>query len=80
VLDMLAGWKCFTDKYDCTLSQLVIAWTTAQPGVTHVLAGGRNVQQVAENARAGDLALATDDLKRIRNDVVALGTPTVEQK
>lgn len=75
VLDLLAGWKDLTDKYACTLSQLVLAWTAAQPGVTHVLAGGRNVQQVTENAKAGELNLEPADLARIRQEVVALGEP-----
>jgi len=32
VLDLLAGWKALTDRYACTLAQLVIAWTAAQAG------------------------------------------------
>ncbi len=75
VLDLLASWKELTDKYACTLSQLVLAWTAAQPGVTHVLAGGRNPAQVTENAKAGELNLETADLARIRKDVIALGEP-----
>jgi methylglyoxal reductase len=75
VLDLLAGWKALTDKYACTLAQLVIAWTAAQAGVTHVLAGGRTVAQVTDNAKAGDLTLEAADLERIRRDVVALGAP-----
>ncbi len=75
VLDLLAGWQDLTAKYGCTLAQLVIAWTAAQPGVTHVLAGGRNLAQVRENARAGGLKLEPGDLARIRRDVVALGEP-----
>ena len=51
----------------------MIAWTAAQPGVTHVLAGGRNIAQVTENAKAGDLKLEPADLARIRKDVLALG-------
>jgi len=75
VLDLLTSWKPLTDKYACTLSQLVIAWSAAQHGVTHVLAGGRNLAQVTENAKAGELTLDTADLARIRKDVVALGEP-----
>lgn len=75
VLDLLASWKNLTDKYRCTLSQLVIAWTAAQPGVTHVLAGGRNLTQVTENAKAGELNLENSDVDRMRNDVLALGEP-----
>jgi methylglyoxal reductase len=78
VLDLLDSWKDLTGKYGCTLSQLVIAWTAAQPGVTHVLAGGRNLAQVADNAKAGGLDLETADLTRIRKDVLALGEPAKE--
>jgi methylglyoxal reductase len=75
VLDLLGRWKELTDKCHCTLAQLVIAWTAAQPGVSHVLAGGRIVLQVTENVRDGELKLAPADIKRIREDVVALGEP-----
>ena len=75
VLALLGRWKELTDKYQCTLAQLVIAWTAAQPGVTHVLAGGRNLAQVTENAKADELKLALADIKRIREDVIALGEP-----
>ncbi|MBN2508561.1 MAG: aldo/keto reductase [Verrucomicrobia bacterium] len=75
VLDLLGRWKTLTDKYHCTLAQLVIAWTAAQTGVTHVLCGTRNPAQLRENLGAADLALEPDDLARIRHDVVALGEP-----
>lgn len=75
VLNLLASWKDLTAKYQCTLSQLVIAWTAAQPGVTHVLAGARNPAQVSENAKAGVLELQPADLARIRQDVTGLGEP-----
>jgi methylglyoxal reductase len=79
VLDLLAGWSDLTEKYKCTLSQLVIAWTAAQKGVTHVLAGGRNVAQITDNAKAGNLVLAPEDIRRIRQDVIALGEPVKVQ-
>lgn len=78
VLDLLASWKDLTDKYRCTLSQLVIAWTAAQQGVTHVLCGTRNLAQLNDNAKAGDLTLEAGDLQRIRKDVLALGEPAKE--
>lgn len=46
-----------------------------QPGVTHVLAGGRNLAQVTENAKAGELNLEPADRVRIRKNVIALGEP-----
>lgn len=75
VLDMLTGWKDLTEKYACTLSQLVIAWTLAQPGVTVALCGARKAAHSRENAAAGDLVPAEADLRRMRADVEQLGTP-----
>ena len=62
----------------CGLHSLLLSaptWTAAQPGVTHVLAGGRNIAQATENAKAGELNLEIADLTRIRKDVIALGEP-----
>ncbi len=75
VLDLLASWADLTQRYECTLAQLVIAWTVAQPGVTHALIGGRTVSQVLENAKGGGLTLSAEDLSRMRRDVLALGAP-----
>lgn len=75
VLDLLAGFAPFAAKYDCTVAQLVIAWTLAQPGVTHVLAGARRPQQARENARGGELELEAADLASMRVAVEALGEP-----
>ncbi len=75
VLDLLAGWGDLIDKYNCTLAQLVLAWTLEQPGVTHVLVGARKTSQIEENVAAAELELSKDDVDRIRRDVVALGSP-----
>jgi methylglyoxal reductase len=75
VLDMLARWNDLTEKYDCTLGQLVIAWTIAQPGITYALCGARKPEHAIANARAGDIMLSHEDRERMRNDVVLLGEP-----
>lgn len=75
LLDMFASWNDLTEKYRCTIAQLVIAWTAAQPGATHVLCGTRTVQQGIDNAGAGAIELDTDEGQRIRDDVIGLGDP-----
>lgn len=75
VLGMLKGWSDLTDKYACSLAQLVSAWTAAQPGVTHVLCGMRTAAQAKDNAAAGALRLEDADVLRIRQDALALGDP-----
>jgi methylglyoxal reductase len=76
VISMLDGWADLTKKYNCTLSQLVIAWTIAQPGVTHALCGARTVRQLEENVVAGKIEIETEDIKRITRDIEAIGTPS----
>jgi aryl-alcohol dehydrogenase-like predicted oxidoreductase len=44
----------------------MLAWVIAQRGVTTALVGARNERQVEENAKAGDLRLADDELALIR--------------
>lgn len=75
ILDLLESFKPLTEKYACTLSQLALAWTANQPGVTHVLAGARTVAQALENARGGEIVLKADDLQALRNAVESLGEP-----
>jgi len=76
VLDMLDGWKDLTQIYDCTMSQLAIAWTVCQPGITFALCGARKPHQVRDNAGAGRLTLKDEDVQRMRRDIEALGGPT----
>ena len=75
VLSMLAGWENLVEKYSCRLAQLVIAWTAAQQGVTHVLCGARTAVQAEQNAEAGGILLDAADIARMRRDALALGQP-----
>lgn len=75
VLEVLTGWSDLTDKYQCSLTQLVIAWTVDQPGISFALCGARKVEHSMENARAGDLLLEEQDMARMRLDVEALQEP-----
>jgi methylglyoxal reductase len=73
LLNLFASWVDLTEKYACTIAQLTLAWTAAQPGATHVLCGTRTVEQGIQNAGAGALQLDPGDSQRIRGDVIALG-------
>lgn len=69
VLAMLAKMRPIAEKHALTLAQLVIAWTIAQPGLTHALVGARNSQQAEENAVAGNTALSREELEAL-NQIV----------
>jgi aryl-alcohol dehydrogenase-like predicted oxidoreductase len=54
------------EKHGATIGQAVIAWTVAQPGVTSAIVGARTREQALENAAAGDLVLAGEDVAAMR--------------
>ncbi len=51
------------DRHSATIGQLVIAWTAAQPGMTCVLCGARDVEQAKENAAAGTIVLSEEEIR-----------------
>jgi aryl-alcohol dehydrogenase-like predicted oxidoreductase len=57
--------KPLADEKGCTLSQLVIAWTIRQPGITCALVGARNPKQAEENAAAGNVQLSRQEIEQI---------------
>ncbi|MDP8244938.1 MAG: aldo/keto reductase [Candidatus Hinthialibacter antarcticus] len=65
VLAMLNEFQPIAEHYELTIAQLVLAWTIAQPGVTHVLAGARNADQALENVKAGNTEISENDLTAI---------------
>ena len=61
MLDQMRG---VAKKHGLTIGQLVIAWTIAQPGLTHALVGARDAAQATENAAAA-IKLPARDLAEI---------------
>jgi len=66
---MLDELKPIAAAHGATISQLVIAWTFMQPGVTHVLCGARNEKQAIDNARAGEIPLADNEIQQM-NEII----------
>ncbi|MYY46668.1 aldo/keto reductase [Elizabethkingia anophelis] len=54
---------------NATLSQLVLRWTSLQPAITLVLAGARNAEQAAANAKAMDINLTAEELAFINTEL-----------
>lgn len=55
-----------------SLSQLVLRWTTLQPGISVVLAGARNLEQAISNAKAIDIILSPDEMNFINKELAYL--------
>lgn len=62
VAEFVAEIRPVADAHRASISQLVIAWTLRQPGITFALCGARNATQAKENARAGALRLDETEL------------------
>jgi methylglyoxal reductase len=62
VLVFLEELRPIADAHAATFAQLAIAWTLAQPGLTHALVGARSPQQAHENATAAAIVLANREL------------------
>jgi aryl-alcohol dehydrogenase-like predicted oxidoreductase len=60
------------DEKGCTLSQLVIAWTIRQPGITCALVGARNPKQAEENAAASNVSLSPEEIGHINAHLASL--------
>jgi len=69
ILDLLADLKPIAERHGLTCGQLTIAWTVAQPGLTHALVGARNPEQAKENAGAGDAVLTAEEMAQIEEAV-----------
>ena len=63
-------WAPLCKKYDCTMTQLVTAWTTGQGNGSNInaLCGARKLQQIEENAAGGAFRLDTADAAEMRAD------------
>ena len=71
-LELLAKWSDLTEKYDCTMAQLVIALTARMIPGLHVLCGARKPEQVLDNAGALHIKLDGADAVRMKWDVDAI--------
>ncbi len=52
-------------QHNATIAQVVLNWTMNQPGITSVLAGARNPQQIIDNAGAAAFQLTGEEIKLI---------------
>jgi methylglyoxal reductase len=75
VQSMLEKIEPIARRHKLSLTQLTMAWTLAQPGCSHVLCGARNAQQASDNAGAGSVDLAADELAAITDAVAGYDGP-----
>jgi len=62
---VLAELRPFAEKYHAALAQLIIALTSRQLPITHILVGAPNEAQALENAGGGCLGLSASDVREM---------------
>lgn len=63
--DLLDRLRLLSSQLGCTVAQLVIAWTLAQPGISVALCGAKRPSQIQETAVAMSLELSAEVLRQI---------------
>ena len=64
--------KPIANEKNITLSQLVLRWTIDQPGITIALVGARNGTQAMQNAKAAEVKLTIEEIKRMNRELETL--------
>ena len=62
MMDMLRSFEPLTEKYGCSMTNLVQAWTLAQYDKISLLTGFRRVQTMEDTCKAFDITLSPEDL------------------
>ena len=65
VVDMLEKWKPLTEKYNCTIPTLALAWIINQNDNINLLMGATTPEEVKENVLAGELDISKEDINYI---------------
>jgi aryl-alcohol dehydrogenase-like predicted oxidoreductase len=53
------------EGHDVSPAQVALAWLVARPGITTVIIGARNDEQLADNLAAADLRLSAEEISRL---------------
>jgi methylglyoxal reductase len=72
VLDMLGSWADLTEKYACSLTNLVLAATMRLSSACNLLVGVRKMENLLDTVRAVGIVLDAADAARMQRDCAAL--------
>jgi aryl-alcohol dehydrogenase-like predicted oxidoreductase len=78
--DFLDALRALAEETGHSVSQIVINWTLAQPGVTVALCGATRAHQIRDNAAAMEWSLDEEMLARLNLALKNRGTPAVSYR
>lgn len=65
-MDMMDEWKPLCEKYNCTISNLALAWILAQGDFLNLLSGATTSPHLLDAAKSAELELEKDDVTWMR--------------
>ena len=72
VFDFLDELKPLTEKYDCSIADISMAWILAQDEKVILLSGSTTTDQIRANVRSTEIDLSAEDVQMIRDMAEAL--------
>jgi methylglyoxal reductase len=74
IAELADKWAPLCEKYGCTMTNLVVAWTAAQGNGSNVnvMVGARTTAQIEENVKGGGITLESADIEAMRKDARAV--------
>lgn len=68
VVNMLEKWKPLCGKYDCSLSNLALAWVLSRSKSINVLFGVRKIENLVDSVKAVNINLSKEDAEKMKAD------------
>lgn len=65
MMEVIGGLRMVAEEAGESMANVALAWLLKQPGVTAVIMGGRNADQVRRNAKAADVVIPEELLARL---------------
>ncbi|MBD2700939.1 aldo/keto reductase [Spirosoma sp. BT702] len=62
IIDVMAQ---IAEAHGVSVAQIALAWVLAKPGVTSVIIGAKNTDQLTDNIKAADVKLTADQLQQL---------------
>lgn len=63
--DIIDAMKPIADAHGVSVARIALAWVLAKPGVTSVIIGAKNTDQLLDNIKAVDVSLTTEQLDQL---------------
>ncbi|WP_420151090.1 aldo/keto reductase [Spirosoma sp.] len=72
--DIIEVMQTIAEEHGVSVARIALAWVLAKPGVTSVIIGAKNTDQLLDNIQAADITLTPEQLKKL-DEISATSKP-----